>query len=323
MVSANEAFLAEVRGAMTGRQQFARLLPLALLLLLAMLGLRGETAAPAWDGPLKAHGVLIGLILEAVFAVLIAVTRVRETAARRAARSATSEDAADHPDVPGALRWVLTRVLGAGMLAVAAMLLLNLNLHVFTGARPRQPPALRLHPPTKLPTPGNTVPVRVHVPLDEILYALLIAALVVAAAASVWWAARLRRPAAPGPAQELAEDSADLRDAVEEGRAALAELDDARAAIIACYSAMERSLAERGTARTMADTPDELLNRAVTSGIVRGPAPRRLTALFYEARFSSHPLGTEQRDAARQALEDLAAELSARPDSAVRSGTAP
>jgi hypothetical protein len=202
------------------------------------------------------------------------------------------------------------------MAAVAALLLLSLNLHVFTGARPRRLPPVRPGTPSKRPAPGNTVPVRVHVPLDEILYGLLIAALVAAAVASVWWAARLRRPAAAGPAGELAEDSEGLRDAVAEGRAALAELDDARAAIIACYSAMERSLAERGTARAMADTPDELLDRAVAVGLVRGPAAGRLTALFYEARFSSHPLGPEQRDAARDALDSLAAGLPARPDPA-------
>ena len=56
---------------------------------------------------------------------------------------------------------------------------------------------------------------------------------------------------------------------------------------------------------------DYCYNRAVTSGIVRGSAASRLTGLFYEARFSSHPLGPEQRGAARQALDDLAAELTA------------
>ena len=136
-------------------------------------------------------------------------------------------------------------------------------------------------------------------------------ALVAAVVISIWWAARLRRPAAPGRiAGDV--DAEDLREAVESGLAALAELDDARAAIIACYLAMESSLAERGAARGAADTPDELLARAEAAGVVRGAASRRLTALFYEARFSSHPLGGGQRDAARQALGELAAELTAK-----------
>ena len=98
-----------------------------------------------------------------------------------------------------------------------------------------------------------------------------------------------------------------------EGTAALAAIDDARAAIIACYVAMERSLADRGTARDAADTPDELLRRAVASGTVHGGAAGRLTALFYEARFSTHPLDAGQRDAASAALDELAAELAAKP----------
>jgi hypothetical protein len=42
---------------------------------------------------------------------------------------------------------------------------------------------------------------------------------------------------------------------------------------------------------------------------VRGSAAARLTTLFYEARFSSHPLVSGQRDAAGQALGELAALL--------------
>ena len=50
---------------------------------------------------------------------------------------------------------------------------------------------------------------------------------------------------------------------------------------------------------------------AVTAGTVRGGAAGRLTALFYEARFSTHPLDAGQRDAASAALDELAAELGA------------
>ena len=108
-----------------------------------------------------------------------------------------------------------------------------------------------------------------------------------------------------------AADADELREAVESGRLAFAELDDARAAIIACYVAMERSLADQGAARGAADTPDELLARVISAGIVRGAAARRLTGLFYEARFSTHPLGRAERDAASAALDELAAELGA------------
>ncbi len=150
-----------------------------------------------------------------------------------------------------------------------------------------------------------------HIPLGPILYTLLVIAIVAAVVVSIWWSTRLRRPAAPLVIEDVSTE--ELREAVNEGRAALAGIDDARAAIIACYVAMERRLADRGTARGAADTPDELLARAVASGIVRGGAAGRLTTLFYEARFSTHPLSAGQRDAASAALDELAAELAAKP----------
>lgn len=293
---------------MTGRQQLARLLPLALLLVLAIAGLRGETAALGWEGPLKTHGMVIGLALEAVLIVLLVTTLARDRAARRS-DAPGPERASDGPDVPATLRLVLSWVLTGGVLAIGGVLLASISLRTFAGTRQSVPP-LRLGPPARRPVhPPSSAPV--HLPLDAILYGLLIAVLVVAVAASVWWSSRLRRLAHPRPQGPLAEDAEDLRDAIEEGRAALAELDDARAAIIACYVAMERSLADRGAARNAADTPDELLARAVASGIAAGSAAQVLTGLFYEARFSSHSLGTGKRDAARQALDDLAAELDA------------
>ena len=83
-----------------------------------------------------------------------------------------------------------------------------------------------------------------------------------------------------------------------------------REAIIACYAAMEISLAVAGSPRRAADTPEELLNRAVGSGVIRTPAARRLTALFREARFSPHELADAQRQAARAALADISRDLS-------------
>ncbi|WP_300613659.1 DUF4129 domain-containing protein [Trebonia sp.] len=298
---------------MTARQQFARLLPLALLVVLAIAGLRGAVTAPRWDGPLRADGIAIGLALEVVLGVLLVLTLRRDAAARRAAEqrplAEATDEATDEVGVPAALRFVLKWVLAAGMVAVAVVLISDLHLHFFFKPRPLVLPGSqsRSRPlPKSRGGGGGTL----HIPLGPILYALLVVVLVAAVVISIWWAARMRGAARPGQfAGDL--DTEDLRDAVESGRAALAELDDARAAIIACYVAMEGSLAERGAARGVADTPDELLSRAVATGIVRGGAARRLTGLFYEARFSTHPLGPRQRDAASQALDELAAELGA------------
>ena len=160
-----------------------------------------------------------------------------------------------------------------------------------------------------------------HIPLAVLLYALLVVVLLAGVVLSIWWARRLRPPGGPGKTTSSRRTPEGLREAVESGRSALRTLDDARAAIIACYVAMESSLAERGAARGVADTPDELLARATETGVVRGTAAARLTALFYEARFSSHPLDRRQRDAAEQALDELAAAL-ARPERRERPGQA-
>jgi hypothetical protein len=295
---------------MTARQQIARLLPLVLLVILIVAGLRGEVSAPTWNGPLRADGVPIGLALEVILAALLIVTLRRDAAARRAAerRPYTGEDADIEPSA--ALRFALRWLLGAGMIAVAVVLITDLHLHFLSKPLPVKPPAPFKGTPRKLTLPphsgGGSA---VHIPWAPILYGLLVVALVAAVAISIWWSTRLRQAAAPLVIEDIGAE--ELREAVESGRAALAEIGDARAAIIACYVAMERSLADRGTSRTAADTPDELLARAVGAGTVRGPAASRLTALFYEARFSTHPVAAAQRAAASAALDELAEELAA------------
>ena len=295
---------------MTARQQIARLLPLALLVILVAAGLRGEVLAPRWNGPLKSDGTAIGLALEVLLGALLAVTLRRDAAARRVLerRPYTGEPADVEP--AAVLRFALKWLLSVSMVAVGVVLISDLHLHFFGPAKPPKLPsssARKPKPPELPPSGGGGW--SLHVPWGPILYGLLVVALVAAVAISIWWSSRLRRPAAPLVIVDTGAE--ELREAVESGRAALAEIDDARAAIIACYVAMERSLAERGTQRSVADTPDELLARAVAAGTVAGPAARRLTALFYEARFSSHPVAAGQRDAARAALDELAGELAA------------
>lgn len=298
---------------MTARQQFGRLLPLVLLIVLVIAGLRGAVAAPRWNGPLRAEGVPIGLVLEVVFGALLVSTLRREGAARRAAELLPYTGAQSGIQPPFALRFVLRYVLGAAMIAVAVVLLSDLHLHYFGTLHETRLPAaglrkIPLRSPAATPGSGRTL----HIPLGPILYGLLVLALVAAVAISIWWSTRLRRPAEPLPIADLNAD--ELREAVESGRAALARIDDARAAIIACYVAMEHSLADRGARRAAADTPDELLARAVADGVVRGGAAGRLTSLFYEARFSTHPLTGGQREAASAALDELSAGLATLPD---------
>ena len=281
-------------------------LPLTLLVILGLAGLRGAVTAPRWNGPLRHDALAIGLALEVILGLLLVLTYRRRSQAMRTALLGNVPD----NDVAAKLRGVLTVVLGAGMIAVAVAIFVSLHLHLGGGVPPQ--PSVSAKPIPKhrtLPPQASRSGPGFDVPLSVILYVLLVILLVAAVLLSIWWSRRFRPSFGGKTSGFLAEDPEDLREAVESGRLALRTVDDARAAIIACYVAMESSLAERGAARAVADTPDELLARATTSGLVRGTAAARLTALFYEARFSSHPLGRGQRDAAEQALDELAAAL--------------
>jgi hypothetical protein len=283
-------------------------LPLTLLVILGLAGLRGAVTAPRWNGPLRHDGPAIGIALEVILVVLLVLTIRRRSRAMRAALLG----GVPVNDVAAKLRGVLTVVLGAGMIAVAVAIFVSLHLHLAGKVPPQPSVGVKPIPKYKtLPPKASQFGPGFRVPLSVILYVLLVVLLVAAVLLSVWWSRRFRPSFAGKTSGFLAEDPEDLREAVESGRLALRTVDDARAAIIACYVAMETSLAERGAARAVADTPDELLARATTSGLVRGTAAARLTALFYEARFSSHPLGRGQRDAAEQALDELAAALAA------------
>ena len=93
------------------------------------------------------------------------------------------------------------------------------------------------------------------------------------------------------------------------GSRALQEDSDPRSAIIGCYAAMERSLADAGSPPRLADTPAEVLGRATASGLVRSAWAGTLTGLFRRARYSSHPMTEADRAAAIGALAQVQADL--------------
>lgn len=143
---------------------------------------------------------------------------------------------------------------------------------------------------------------------------LLIGALALLAAAIVMTLRRVRQRGMAeedeeGAALGGAADSDQLTGAVTAGRTAMERPDDPRAAVIACYAAMERYLAEAGSPRRPADTPTELLQRAVAEGTLRSGPARTLTALFHEARYSNHPLDENARRTAFDTLEQISADL--------------
>jgi hypothetical protein len=138
-----------------------------------------------------------------------------------------------------------------------------------------------------------------------LLLAVVAALLVNVVALVVLWRRR-RKAAAP---RQVAGPSP-LAAAVAAGRSAFGSAAGVREAIIACYAAMEDTLAAAGSPRRAADTPEELLDRAMRTGVIRTQAAQRLTALFREARFSPHELTEAQQEAARASLADISHDLS-------------
>jgi hypothetical protein len=283
-----------------------RILLVTLLIILAMAGLRGAVATPKWTGS-HAADVASGVVLFVILAVLLGIMLRRRRVAAQLEGGEVLYTAAK-------LRAALIAALALGMAAdvVAVLIALHLKLPKIKDRRnvlAQQSAAGQPTQKTQHLAPTHTG----AFPIGDFLWGLLTVVLIVIIVLTARWLARQERVPHLPEDELIAEDSADLREAVESGRAALRTFDDAKAAIIACYVAMEQSLAERGAARAVADTPDELLARATQNQIVRGTAAARLTALFYEARFSSHPMDQAQRHAAEQALNELARALADKP----------
>jgi hypothetical protein len=290
---------------MPGRTATApRLVLLALLTLLVAVGLHGQVSAPAWARRSQPYDAeVVGALLAVGVVLLLAL-------------AARSRGAPPGQLLAARLRTALWYLLGIGIPAlVVTLVLLVVNVRLLP-ARPGGT-ALRLPVarPGRLPAAGAAAAAGSHFPLSAILYGLAAAVLVVAIGAVTLMIvrhARREQVAEPQPAAHGGGEA--LQEALLWGQRALLELDDARAAIIACYVAMEQSLARAGTARARAETPDELLARAAGALTVSAGAASRLTELFYEARFSSHRLRPAHREAAERALAELVSDLDvARP----------
>jgi hypothetical protein len=264
----------------------------ALLILLTVAGIHTMGPPGDWHEPVS-HAVIVGLVLEVVLAGLLIALRWHH-------RPIATE-------LAGRLHRMVSAAIVAAMIGALAGIVLSLinnqprliNLHHAPVVRIRAKPRLRAVS---------------HSQIGWLIRDILIAIVVVAILSIVLRALRSQRRRFSTQLTNLTVDvvtDEDLARAVESGRMALKDLDDARAAIIACYVAMERSLAEAGAARGAAETPDELLARAVNASLVSPGPAGVLTRLFYEARFSTHEMPMSQRDRAERALADIAAELPA------------
>lgn len=289
--------------------RYARPVLAGLLLIVVLAGIRAARPADTGTGPLHGHVLPLVVAFELVLAaLLIALLLIRRWR--------------PEPGYPaGILRAGLLRTIPIGMVAVAILAALS-HLQVRPShyhSQPAPPAARKLRTPREL----KSAAVQHTDAVTYFLYALLALLLLAAIVACV--VIMLRRVPAGSAGDVLLPDDDDetLREAIESGRRALRTFDDAQAAIIACYVAMEASLASAGTARGAAETPDELLGRAAQSGLLQGGAAARLTALFYEARYSSHALPLSARDEAVQALDEISAELAHRDNGQLSGSSAP
>jgi hypothetical protein len=280
-------------------------------LCVAALLLRPSGSAPVRGrGPLGHQSPVVILGALACGAVLLPVCRrLRERFGDGHAELSARQRLAD------AARWALTAVAPAACVLV-------LVLHRFNSNR-ENPKPVRSRPVTVLPfsterprpAPHGHAPGWIGTVLTgvSVLAALAVLAVIVFAA---WVLLRSlsRRRAAPAGGDDftaLDGEQERLAEAVDSGRRALLDGADARAAVIACYAAMEESLAASGVARHRSDSPQDLLERAVGTGLTAAAAATALTDLFREARYSTHPMDDSHRRRAAEALADIAAGLSA------------
>jgi antitoxin (DNA-binding transcriptional repressor) of toxin-antitoxin stability system len=119
---------------------------------------------------------------------------------------------------------------------------------------------------------------------------------------------RRRRPAPRTPHAGRRRLAA-LLDSLAAGSEALTAGGEPRAAIIACYAAMERGFAAAGSAPAVADTPAEVLARATRAGLVRAEPAETLTGLFRRARYSTQPMTSTDSRVAADALTELRTDL--------------
>jgi Domain of unknown function (DUF4129) len=215
---------------------------------------------------------------------------------------------------------VLLIALGVIIAWVLIVLLVNgfLGPH---GVAPSAPPPNTSAPP---PPQANPSPPRQSPPQNDggdmlrTLLAATIPIVLMIIAGSVIMSRRRWRAAMPATivddgveAPVSARRSESLARAAEVGLAEMADLSrEPRAAIIACYAAMEHQLANvPGAVPQEFDTPTEVLARAVDHHALHADNAVQLVNLFEEARFSPHVMTEEHREVAVHVLRLVLAEL--------------
>ncbi|BDB41050.1 MULTISPECIES: DUF4129 domain-containing protein [Mycobacterium] len=308
----------------------ARVIAVIALLILVAAALRGYLPAHHGSRLRESGGSPAALmILAAALAATLALLAFSIIVRLRDPRAVASSAGALPEMLGGGAGRPSWRVIVIAVGVVVAWLVIALLL-----SRSFTPPDIALDAPqpdtnATPPGAGNAQPPRPPAPRQntgDILGVLLVTApLLLMMFVGGIFAARRRTPVAttpPAPDRDIPQSpeaaAESLARAAEVGLAEMADLSrDPRAAIIACYAAMERELANvPGAAPQDFDTPTEVLARAVKHQALQADNAIQLVSLFEEARFSPHVMGEEHRETAVHVLELVLAEIA--PRSAMR-----
>lgn len=278
-------------------------------------GARPAPREPASESPASAAGIVTLLAASMIVMAIALVASLRNPPAARPGRRGL-------PRSGGGDGGAVSRRFLLIALALAIAWLLAFVLFSQLTVTPSD-----IGPPPRVPAPeadpGTGPPARPSGRGDGGVFGYLMATTVAFAVmvvtAAVVAARRRQRPVkeplaatAPAPAPRPAEPEV-LAVAAERGLAEVANLSrDPRAAIIACYAAMERALAgSPESAPQDSDTPSEVLARAVRHRALGADTATALVDLFTEARFSRHTMTETHREVAERALRRVLDELRA------------
>jgi Domain of unknown function (DUF4129) len=304
-----------------------RVVVLIVLLIVVAAALRGylparEGVAHAEQGSSRAELIFVVVALSGTLALLAVavIARLRDP-------RVMAPNTGDLSDMLGTGKgrpnW---RVLLIGLGVIIAWLLIAMllaRLWLPHGVAPSAPTPDTSAPPASqgAPPPQQRPPQNNTGNMVGILLATTVPMLLIIVAGRVimsrrrWRAATSRTIAgddveSPAPATR----SESLVRAAELGLAEMADLSrEPREAIIACYAAMERELANvPGAVPQDFDTPTEVLARAVEHHALHADNAIQLVNLFEEARFSPHVMNEGDREVAVRVLQQVLDELGSR-----------
>ncbi len=298
-----------------------RVVAVIVLLVVAAAALHGYLPgieSPPRERPTSGLGswfAVVAMLAVSMSIIVIAiVTQSRNRPVGHGAGELPRERTADRRPLTWRMIAVAVAVVLAWLLVVALLSRLNAQIGVEAPA-----PEAGM-PPTGTPQPPQAPPEQPQ-PSSAVLSLLagsaVLLMIVVFLTAALAGRMRRRRPAVAAetddefPVTTTASAPDPLARAAEVGLAEAGDLSrEPREAIIACYAAMERELANSpDVVPRESDTPTEVLARAVEHRALHADNAIQLVELFEEARFSPHVMTEAHREAAVRVLRLVLDEL--------------